>query len=904
MLINVIRGVLDGCGGQLWSMKPERAWCYLSPPDGIRLREHGWKLHVSATPLSAPIVLARAGEVLVRAGCAFKFGTDLRRVSELVDQWYDRGGGSKFITVYPRDDAQFRELAEQLHEATVGLPGPRILSDRQLRRGSLVYYRYGEITRSDRRVLTDDGIFKWRMVGPDGTAVEDKRNAWFSPPPWASSPFPDEQVVVPQAPASVLLGGRYRVRKAIRHAHKGGVYRATDVRDGSDVIIKHARAHVSSGLDGTDVRDRLRQESQILQELQPLDVTPGWIDLMQLDEDLFLVQEQIPGQTLETWAREHGDGSLSVSESLKMASRLLGVIEKIHASGYVIRDFKSSNVMIRPDGDMRIIDVEFAIRNGAAHRPAGTPYFTAPEMMAASALPFSTAADCYSLGVTLFQSVTGLSPAWMPRKGSAHYGVGEVLARISAAHPVVPVFADLIIGLTEPDPKERWSVAQARDWLTALSAETTAPVRPHAQDWLSDDRLDALIHEQTRLLQTSAGPTEDRLWKVPFHEDTDVCALWTGAAGGLAALTWAAAHGDDTLREAVADAAAWIDHRLFSIPRLLPGLAFGRAGTAWALYNAGGFLEDAELQARALDLASRLPVQWPMADITHGLSGAGMTHLHLWHATGKPECLDLALACADAVLDAAHRDGDDWSWPIPAEVDSDLAGQSTNGFAHGVAGVGAFLLAASQAAEYRGRGSGQRYREAALAAGNTLARTAVPGSTGVRWPRSAGSGSDDVQSGMHWCNGAAGIGSFLIRLYTATGEQRFADLCEQAAATVVHNPWAYPVGACCGLAGAGHFLLDMAHYTGLDSYRGQALGIAAVIDTHDAVITRAAEKRTDYSYQSGVAGVLGFYLRLRHGGSHPWMPDPAETAAGIAHGSNVPLPPAVGLTGWRGSDGR
>ncbi|MFE5549570.1 class IV lanthionine synthetase LanL [Streptomyces sp. NPDC056534] len=880
LLIDVVRAVLDRCGGQRWTVRPEEAWCYLSPPDGSA-REHGWKLHVSATPLSAPLVLARAGEVLVRAGCAFKFGTDIRRVSELVDQWYSRGGGGKFITVYPEDDEQFRELAGKLHKVTEGLPGPAILSDRQLRPGSLVYYRYGEINGGSRRVFTDDGVFKRQMSGPDGTAFEDERNAWFSPPPWAASPFPDEQVEAPQAPESVLLGGRYQVRKAIRHANKGGVYRAVDEQHGTQVVIKQARAHVSSGLDGTDVRDRLRQESQMLQELQPLGVSPAWTGLMQLDDDLFLIQEQVPGQTLEKWAQEQRDGTLSFTEALEVASNLAGLVGKVHAAGYVIRDLKSSNVMMLPGGDLRLIDVEYVTRTGTVCRPVGTPYFTAPELQGARSSGEATAAaDCYSLGATLFHMITCLSPAWLARKnGTAQQDTeeAEILARIACDHPALSRFTGLILGLTETDPGERWTLSQARDQLTALFEGASAmPVRALAGGGLTEERLDNLIDKQACLLQTSMTPGAGQLWKSPHSDEPDVCSLWNGAAGGLAALTRAAEH-DATLSDTVAEAAAWISQRLSTVPRLLPGLAFGRAGTAWALHDAGRLLKDTELQDRALELAAGLPTRWPIADITHGLSGAGMTHLHLWHTTGNPESLDRALACAQAVLDAAQRDGDgNWTWPVPADTDSVLAGNSSYGYAHGTAGTGAFLLSAAQAAGHHTPGTGQQFYEAALGAGDTLARAAVTSKNTTHWPRTAkNADAADPETRMFWCNGAAGIGSFLIRLHTATREQRFADLAEQAAATITRNPWPHLTGACCGLAGAGHFLLDMAHHTGHNSYHHHARTIAAIISNRPTTPAGARsfkQPETDHGYQNGTAGTLTFHLRLRHNSPHPWTP--------------------------------
>jgi hypothetical protein len=173
LLIDVVCVVPHRGGSERWVVQPDDAWCRVRPPVG-RSRPHGWKLHVSATPLSAPLVLARAAEVLVRHGCAFKFATDLARVAELVGVWYARGSAGKFITAYPDDDDQFRAEAEELDRATDGLAGPRILSDKPVRESSLVHYRYGAF--SDEAVFTDDGMFESRLVGPDGSVVVRHRN--------------------------------------------------------------------------------------------------------------------------------------------------------------------------------------------------------------------------------------------------------------------------------------------------------------------------------------------------------------------------------------------------------------------------------------------------------------------------------------------------------------------------------------------------------------------------------------------------------------------------------------------------------------------------------------------------------------------------------------------------------
>ena len=346
------------------------------PPDDVP-RRHGWKLHVSATPLSAPIVLARSAEVLIRHGCSFKFATDLARVAQLVEIWYDRGGGGKFITAYPRDDEHFRVLADRLHEVTEGLAGPRILSDKQFRQGSLVHSRYGAF-RGDQH-LTDDGKFVSQLVGPDGSTGSDVRNAWFSQPAWAVYPFPEEPVRAAAAPESVLLGGRFRVRGAIRHANKGGVYRATDEHDGAEVIVKQARAHVGARLDGTDVRDRLRKEARMLELLAPMRVAPAKVALLEEQDDLFLAEEAVPGEPLNA-VSPRKSAVLADGELLSLVRKLVELVARVHEAGWVIQDLKPQNVMVTPEGDVLLVDVEHVTERGVHRAPAFTPNYGAPEV--------------------------------------------------------------------------------------------------------------------------------------------------------------------------------------------------------------------------------------------------------------------------------------------------------------------------------------------------------------------------------------------------------------------------------------------------------------------------------------------------------------------------------------------
>jgi hypothetical protein len=895
ILRDLMKATLARNGCDDWLLEPGDFWCRATPANHS-FRPQAWKIHVSATPLSAPVVLARCATVLVRRGCAFKFAGDLAKVHALVERTYARGGGGKFITAYPDDDEQFRQIAAELDEVTLGLHGPKILSDRQLRPGSLVHYRYG--VGGARPVLTNDGNFASVLVAPDGTTVPDQRLAWFSPPAWAGSPFPGVAMVQPAAPEAVRLADRFIVRRALRHANKGGVYVATDATTGTDVIIKHARRHIGAGLDGMDSRDYLRHEAEMLDTFAALGISPRKIALFEQQGDLFLAEELVPGARLQTWAAARGGqragGGLSVPAAIELATRLVEVFATAQGTGLVLRDFNPNNLIVTPENHFRLIDLEFAVRPGDHGLRCLTPAYAAPEQ--AEAPPFSPApgqeADLYSLGATLFYLLTGAHPLFPPDTSPRrHLGerLAELISLMAPENAALAALAALIRGLMNEVPGNRWTVTRARDFLAerapaaqaSLEVSTAAPrdARPGQPD------LDALVRDGLTHVLRAMTPGMARLWASgDFGTDTDPCSVQHGAAGILAVLMRADQAGERTgpgetgpgetgLRDAVTVAAGWISDRLDAIPRILPGLYFGRSGTAWALHDAAGYLGDAGLASRAIALAERVPiVGWGNPDICHGLAGAGLAQLHLWQATGLDRFRERAMLCAEAVLGAARSRGAEILWPIPTSFDSSLAGLEHYGFAHGVAGAGAFLLYAAAA------GNQESHLAAAVAAGHTLRHAARTDAEGAWWPAVAKPTPADPEI-QHWCSGASGIGTFLIRLWRVTGDELFLDLAERAAVTVRRRRWHVGNSVCHGLAGDGEFLLDMAQFTGQQEYADWALEMAAVIYARRVYLDGLAVAYGDdpmkvtADFGTGLSGVLGFLVRLRHQGPRPFMPD-------------------------------
>ncbi|MEE1787779.1 hypothetical protein PUR71_33455 [Streptomyces sp. SP17BM10] len=1019
-------------GGGDWEVTAGGFWCTARPSGSSPLPGQGWKLHVSAASAVGEAVLAAVVRVLAEDPCTFKFAAGEQRLRELNSRNGDRGSAGKFITVYPADDGQFRRLAAALDRATAGLPGPVVLSDRPYRPGSRVHYRYGAFAA--RAELGNDGEYRSVLRGPDGERTVDVRGASYRAPGWVRDPFalplgPGTPSGPRKRPGGVLLAGRYAITSALRHSTKGGVFMGREAAGGAEVVVKQARAHIEVDRAGTDARDALRHEAALLTRLAGRDLAPAAIELIEQDDSVFLVQERIAGQPLGSWvaARLRRDGSPDVdwAEAEPMARALLDLVERVHAEGLVLRDLSPGNVMVRPDGGLRLVDLELAAETGRPAGAAGTPGYRAPEqgpgrlsLVTDGTCVADPAVDLYALGGLLFLLATGhdpLLPEDLPHARPVTERLTRWLTLAARTGATARRLAPAVLGLRADTPSERWGVAEVRAAIfdgdgggdgdgapsmadgrggeapgaatgAAMRAEPSAPssgadgrgaapavgtsqsaagvtARPpqvghrptgraaaaavgleapadaalppviagrrgssrpahgrtasatsptgagpaqrrgvlrlaDASGLPSYDAapvadLDRVLADGLRHLAVTATPgRRDRLWPVvAAGERTDPCNVQHGAAGVLAVLARAALVGGlPTDGETVRMAADWIERRCAAEPVFLPGLHFGRSGTAWALLDAARALDDRELATRASAMALRVDVAWPNPDVCHGAAGAGLAQLRFateaadatesaGTATTDGSAASAFLARAArsgrALLAAARREPYGLVWPVPKDFDSALAGIAHLGFAHGAAGVGAFLLAAA------GATGDPALLGGAVEAGRTLSATVRRDADAAWWPQSA----DDAPHVRlpHWCSGSSGVGTFLLRLWQATGDATAHELALAAGRAVLAGRWHSGVSACHGLAGDGEYLLDLAEATGEREFRTGAEELAHLIAARsalrDGLVVLPDETGTGCApgYGTGTAGVLAFLLRLRHGGPRLWV-DPAPPA--------------------------
>lgn len=799
----------------------------------------------------------------------FKVAASPERLAELNEGNGQLSQVGKFVTVYPNDDAQAVRLARVLDAATDGLRGPAVPSDRPLRPGSLVHYRYGGF--GDRHVQTPLGSIVPALVTPAGELIPDRRLPVYRAPEWAVDPFEAAGLTVTAPKPNPLVGGRFLLLRTLNVTPRGAIHLALDIEAASPCVLKQARQHAQVHADGTDARDALRHEAAVLARLQPDPRFPAPIAVVEHEGDLFLAMADLEGTTLErhVWSRLNEGRLLTPAEVIDLGRELAGALAAIHAHGLLYRDLKSTNVLIGKDGHPRLIDFEstqdLANATGAGPFGRGTRGYVSPQRAADE--PSTVADDVYGLGAVLYFAATAAEPSQAPDP------LALLDRPIALLNPALGPNLDAVVArCLAPDPADRFpSMSALAD---ALAEVDPAPVAVPFGGESTDEpeiarraRALALARRLGDTLCAAALRTADGRaagWATTHEAGAGMRSrdLNTGSAGTLLALAEIAAASDDPEHRAtLAEAAGW----LATAPRPdwepLPGLYVGEAGAGAALLRAGQVLADPELIEVALARArfvATLPHRSP--DLFNGTAGRLRFHLLLWDETGAADQLAAACDAGDRLLADAEPVAGGICWRIPPGYDG-LSGQTNLGYAHGAAGIADALLDLWDATGHA------RYRDAAGGGARWLAGQAVPvlaDGSGVNWPVNPG----DEPTSAFWCHGAVGIGRFFLRAAERDLLPEAADLAARAGRTVARGTrWSNPT-QCHGLAGNIEFLLDLYRATGDAAYLREARSLGRLLEAfgcqRDGRLVFPSESPTVVTpdYMVGYAGVALCLLRL------------------------------------------
>ena len=835
------------------------------PPPG-----QGWKLHVSATAASAYAVLDSVLPVLTGEAATFKVAASLIQLERLNQGHGGAAQVGKFLTVYPVDDAHAVRLARALDHATNGLAGPRIPSDRQLRPGSLVHYRYGGF--EGRWMQTPVGEVVPALELPDGTLAPDVRGAMYHQPEWVADPFLAAGVAVLPPPVDLLVGGRYLTVALLNRSARTAVRLALDIETGQRCILKHARRQAAAG-PPDDAVTRLRREGEFLRGVAGDPRFPRFLGFLEDASDFFLMTEHCEGQTLE----QRVDGlavegrSVPVAQAIAWAGELADIVDELHRRGIVYGDLKLSNVLLAPEGTLRLVDFETVSRVDRREATEddgiiGTLGFLSPQQVVGGTR--TPADDIYAFGASLMYLLTGANPSDAPDPLSL---LGRPLELLNPAAP--PSLRKLVEGCLQSEPTDRpASMADVKRTLASI-----APGRPGLRPTLDVTGWAGSAVVQLALqLGRKAGER---------HYDP---MLWRDVHDGVAGIVL-------TLAEAVAWGASEVDALAAAAQALadsvalpggpLPGLYVGEAGIGAALLRAGVVLGDdalVDVATAKAELVAGLPHASP--DLYSGTAGRIRFHLAVSAVTGSTAQKDAAVAAGERLLASA----DGWQWTMPVGH-GPAGGKRYLGYAHGAAGIADALLDLFEITGDQRFAGAARQTALGLA---SLARPCLDDGSGRDWDTS----QDGRGAGPFWCHGAAGIGKFLFRVGGLGVAPEVGKLALSAAAASARGArWAGP-GQCHGLAGNAELLLDVVSASGDPRWTEEASVLVQLLRPFvDGLDDRA---RLPDSFAGGRAGMAACLLRVEAPADRPHVMNLSalsRTSTHVAQGAHrapAPVRPA------------
>ncbi|RLC75989.1 MAG: serine/threonine protein kinase, partial [Chloroflexi bacterium] len=256
-----------------------------------------------------------------------------------------------------------------------------------------------------------------------------------------------------------MLQNRYRILRHIGGGGMGMVYLADDNRlPGRMCAVKEMSPDQLPPNDRTWATNAFRQEAQMLARLDHPGLT-SVTDFFPQDGNLYLVMDYVRGQTLEDILRDTPNERLPQGQVLNVVRQLCAVLQYLHGQNppVIFRDLKPSNVMLTPEGQVKLIDFGIA----RLFKPAksqdtvtlGTPGYAAPEQWG-TAGQSDVRSDVYGLGVLLLRLTTGYDPTPNP------FPLPQPRALMPEISPKIEY---LILRATPTEPGARYqSVAEFR----------------------------------------------------------------------------------------------------------------------------------------------------------------------------------------------------------------------------------------------------------------------------------------------------------------------------------------------------------------------------------------------------------------------------------------------------------
>jgi tRNA A-37 threonylcarbamoyl transferase component Bud32 len=614
-----------------WMRLDTDDWSQYAPQD-IRLPAQGWKIHASACLDNAEEILDIVWNYCVPRRIAFKFIRSRRLLFLRNAKYADRGLSGKFVTIYPDAEDQLETVLRELDQLLQGRCGPYILSDLRWGKGPL-FVRYGGFAQ--RYCTGPRGEPLAAIQDGNGELIPDRRGSAFALPDWVK--LPDCLVPHLDARNSVSVEDLpYSIERALHFSNGGGVYGGVDKRTDEPVVLKEARPYAGLTRDGIDAVARLERERDMLERLAGLDAVPALRDYFPVDDHRFLVMDFVQGSTLnelivERYPTSFASDDPAVAEyagwALEIIDRVERAVHAVHDRGIVLGDVHPTNMLVRSDGRLVLIDLEGGSEGSTAeHQRLAASGFAAPHGCT------GVDVDRYALAcmrLSIFLPLTALVERDAAKAPELAAEIGELFgvpqAWLGAA-------LDVIAAANEP----------------ARSA-TARPLRlePTPAGW------ERARTSMVRAILASATPQRaDRLFPGDIKQfDTNGLNVAYGAAGVLYALS-------------ATGAGRFPEHEQWLVERTTGTVDVPRAGFYDGLHGVAFVLDHLDRRDDALAVLeiarSKIDGREEALglDLFGGLAGIGLNLAHFAAALGDRGLWEATMRIADLVAERLGAEDD------------------------------------------------------------------------------------------------------------------------------------------------------------------------------------------------------------------------------------------------------
>lgn len=255
-----------------------------------------------------------------------------------------------------------------------------------------------------------------------------------------------------------LLQDRYRIQDKIASGGMGSVYRALDEKLGREVAIKILAPNLA---EDSSFVERFRREARAAAGLRHPNIA-NVFDAGEGDGCHFIVMELAEGRDLARVLRE--EGPLDHERAIQVLDQICLALGHAHSAGIIHRDVKPANVIVSDAGSVKVTDFGIAraaddSKLTATGSVLGTAHYISPEQ--AEGKPLSSTSDIYSLGIVMFETLTGALPfTGDSLMAVAMRHINDPMPLPSSIDSKVPPALDRIVErATRKDPSTRYADA-------------------------------------------------------------------------------------------------------------------------------------------------------------------------------------------------------------------------------------------------------------------------------------------------------------------------------------------------------------------------------------------------------------------------------------------------------------